>query len=62
MIVLFNAFRPLLIIVLTIPFAIIGVTGGLLALNTPFGFLALLGGMSLAGMMNKTVMLLPITN
>ena len=49
----FNAYRPLAIILLTIPFAAIGITWGLLLLNTPFGFLALLGAMSLAGMMNE---------
>ena len=54
----FNAYRPLIIIICTIPFAMIGVTIGLLALNTPFGFLALLGGMSLAGMMNKNIVVL----
>lgn len=54
----FNAYRPLLIILLTIPFAMIGVTWGLLFLGTPFGFLALLGLMSLAGMMNKNIVVL----
>jgi multidrug efflux pump subunit AcrB len=55
---LFNAFRPLFIILLTIPFAIIGITTGLLTFNTPFGFLALLGAMSLAGMMIKNAIVL----
>ena len=55
---LFNAIRPLLIILLTIPFAIIGITAGLLAANTPFGFLALLGAMSLSGMMIKNAIVL----
>ncbi len=55
---LFNAVRPLLIILLTIPFAIIGITAGLLAANTPFGFLALLGAMSLSGMMIKNAIVL----
>lgn len=54
----FNAYRPLIIILLTIPFAAIGVTWGLLLLQTPFGFLALLGAMSLAGMMNKNIVVL----
>jgi len=54
----FNAYRPLVIILLTIPFSIIGITWGLLLLGTPFGFLALLGGMSLAGMMNKNIVVL----
>jgi multidrug efflux pump subunit AcrB len=55
---LFNAFRPPVIIVLTIPFVAIGITVGLLTFNTPFGFLALLGAMSLAGMMIKNAIVL----
>ena len=38
---LFNAFRQPLIIWLTVPLAIIGVTLGLLVFNEPFGFMAL---------------------
>ncbi len=55
---LFNAARPPLIILLTIPFAAIGITAGLLATGTPFGFLALLGAMSLSGMMIKNAIVL----
>ncbi len=55
---LFNASRPPLIILLTIPFAAIGITAGLLATGTPFGFLALLGAMSLSGMMIKNAIVL----
>jgi len=55
---LFNAFRPPLIIFCVIPFAMIGVTVGLLATGQPFGFLALLGAMSLAGMMIKNAIVL----
>ena len=55
---LFNAFRPPMIIVLVIPFAIIGITFGLLVTSTPFGFIALLGGMSLIGMMIKNSVVL----
>lgn len=55
---LFNAFRPPLIIFATIPFALIGITAGLLALDVPFGFMALLGAMSLAGMMIKNAVVL----
>jgi len=57
-IMLFNAFRPALVILATIPFVMIGITAGLLAFNTPFGFLALLGAMSLAGMMIKNAIVL----
>ncbi len=58
LVLVFNAFRPVVIILLTIPFAMIGITGGLLVFNMPFGFMALLGGMSLAGMMNKNIVVL----
>ena len=55
---LFNAYIPTLVIFLTIPFALIGVTARLLIFDTPFGFLALLGAMSLAGMMIKNAIVL----
>ncbi|EDP60300.1 efflux RND transporter permease subunit VmeI [Vibrio sp. AND4] len=50
---LFNSIKEPLIVWLTVPLAIIGVTTGLLALNTPFGFMALLGFLSLSGMVLK---------
>jgi len=55
---LFNAFRPPIVIVLTIPFSFIGITGGLLLFDAPFGFMALLGAMSLSGMMVKNAIVL----
>lgn len=55
---LFNAYRPLVIIVCLIPFVLIGVTAGLLITDQPFGFVALLGAMSLAGMMIKNAIVL----
>jgi multidrug efflux pump subunit AcrB len=55
---LFNAIRPALIICLTVPFAVVGMTVALLATGTPFGFVALLGAMSLAGMMIKNAIVL----
>ena len=55
---LFNAYRPTAIILLTIPFALIGITWGLLATGAAFGFVALLGAMSLAGMMIKNAIVL----
>lgn len=55
---LFNAFRPPLIIFCVIPFAAIGVTLGLLLTGQSFGFVALLGAMSLAGMMSKNAIVL----
>jgi multidrug efflux pump subunit AcrB len=53
LVVLFNAVRPPLILLLAIPFALIGITSGLLVTQMAFGFMALLGAMSLAGMMLK---------
>jgi multidrug efflux pump subunit AcrB len=50
---LFNSVKEPLIVWLTVPLAIMGVTTGLLALNTPFGFMALLGFLSLSGMLLK---------
>ncbi len=55
---LFNAYRPPLVIVCVIPFVAIGMTAGLLAVGVPFGFVALLGAMSLVGMMIKNAIVL----
>ncbi|KZY29634.1 multidrug transporter AcrB [Alcanivorax sp. HI0044] len=52
-ILLFDAVRSPLVIWATVPLAIIGVTFGLLLLNSPFGFMALLGFLSLSGMLVK---------
>ena len=48
---LFNGLRQPLIIAATFPLAGIGVTVGMLTLDKPFGFMALIGVMSLLGMM-----------
>ncbi|NLX12509.1 MAG: efflux RND transporter permease subunit, partial [Phycisphaerales bacterium] len=55
---LFNTIRQPLIIFLTVPLAVIGVSAGLLSTNQPFGFMALLGFMSLAGMLIKNAIVL----
>ncbi len=55
---MFNAFKQPLIIWLTVPLALIGVTAGLLILHQPFGFMALLGLMSLSGMLIKNALVL----
>ncbi len=55
---LFNGFKQPLIIILIIPFMLIGITSGLLLTGQPFGFVALLGAMSLAGMMIKNAIVL----
>jgi multidrug efflux pump subunit AcrB len=57
-VMLFNAFPPPVVILLTVPFAMIGITSGLLAFRAPFGFMALLGAMSLMGMMIKNAIVL----
>jgi multidrug efflux pump subunit AcrB len=55
---LFNAIRPALVIALTVPFALIGITAILLPTQVPFGFIALLGAMSLVGLMIKNSIVL----
>ncbi|MCF8069406.1 MAG: efflux RND transporter permease subunit [Desulfobacterales bacterium] len=55
---LFNSIKKTLIIWLTVPLALIGVTAGLLMFNQPFGFMALLGLMSLSGMLIKNAIVL----
>jgi len=56
--ILFNSIKKTLIIWLTVPLAIIGVTAGLLMFHQPFGFMAMLGLMSLAGMLIKNAIVL----
>ncbi|QEG43140.1 efflux RND transporter permease subunit [Roseimaritima ulvae] len=58
LVALFNGFRPMLICIGVIPFVMIGITGGMLLTQTPFGFIALLGAMSLSGMMIKNAVVL----
>ena len=55
---LFNSLRKPAIIWCTVPMAVIGVTFGLLVTHQPFGFMALLGFLSLAGMIIKNVIVL----
>ncbi|QYJ75334.1 efflux RND transporter permease subunit [Shewanella sp. FJAT-52076] len=55
---MFNAIRQPLVIWLTVPLAIIGVVVGLVAFNTPFEFMAILGFLSLIGMMVKNAIVL----
>ncbi|NOU50329.1 efflux RND transporter permease subunit [Pseudoalteromonas sp. JBTF-M23] len=52
-VLLFNSLKQPLVIWSTVPLAIIGVTAGLVALNAPFSFMALLGLLSLSGMLIK---------
>jgi multidrug efflux pump subunit AcrB len=55
---LFNSIKKTLVIWFTVPLSIIGVTVGLLLLDQPFGFMALLGLMSLSGMLIKNAIVL----
>ena len=57
-IMLFNSLKQPLIIWLTVPLAIIGVTLGLLLFDLPFDFMALLGFLSLVGMLIKGAIVL----
>lgn len=50
---LFNSVRKPLVIWCCVPLAIIGITSGLLILDKPFSFMALLGMLSLSGMLLK---------
>jgi multidrug efflux pump subunit AcrB len=43
---------------ITVPLALIGVVSGLLLLNVPFSFMALLGFLSLSGMLIKNAIVL----
>jgi multidrug efflux pump subunit AcrB len=55
---LFNSLRQPLIIWLCVPLAIIGVTAGLLLTKQSFGFMAMLGFLSLSGMLIKNAVVL----
>jgi len=57
-IALFNDLRKPLVIFLTVPLAMIGVTAGLLLTSQPFGFMAMLGFLSLSGMLIKNAIVL----
>lgn len=55
---LFNSLRITAIIWLTVPLSLVGVVIGLLTFNQPFGFMALLGALSLSGMLIKNAIVL----
>jgi multidrug efflux pump subunit AcrB len=57
-VVMFNALRQPLVIWLTVPLAVIGVAIGLLLFQVPFEFMAILGFLSLIGMMVKNAIVL----
>jgi multidrug efflux pump subunit AcrB len=55
---LFNSIKKTMVIWFTVPLSIIGVTVGLLLFKQPFGFMSLLGLMSLSGMLIKNAIVL----
>ncbi len=57
-VLLYNSIRVLLCVLLTIPFAAIGVVFGLILLDSPMGFIAILGILSLTGMMIKNMIVM----
>ena len=57
-VMLFNTLRHPIIIFLGLPLALIGVAGGLLLFDMPFGFMSLLGFLSLSGMLMKNEIVL----
>ncbi len=59
LIIQFNSFRKTTMVTLTIPLGVIGVVIGLLAFGVPFGFMAFLGVISLAGIViNNAIVLI----
>ena len=57
-IMLFNSIKQALTIFMTVPLIVIGVVAGLLGFDQPFGFMALLGFLSLVGMQIKNAIVL----
>ena len=57
-IVMFNALRQAAVIWLTVPLAVVGVAVGLLVFQAPFEFMAILGVLSLTGMLIKNAIVL----
>ncbi|MDR0993349.1 MAG: efflux RND transporter permease subunit [Verrucomicrobiota bacterium] len=57
-IALFNSIRQPVVIFMTVPLTLIGVTVGLLVFGQPFGFMALLGFLSLGGMQLRNAIVL----
>jgi multidrug efflux pump subunit AcrB len=58
LLLLFNSWRKLIIVLLCLPFAFVGITPSLLITNTPFTFMAVLGMMGLVGMLIKNAIVL----
>ncbi len=54
----FKSYRRPLIILITVPMATVGITMGMLLFRQPFGFMALLGAMSLVGVIIRNTIVL----
>ena len=57
-IMLFGSLRQTIAIFMTVPFILVGVVAGLLGFDQPFGFMALLGFLSLVGMEIKNAIVM----
>ena len=57
-IMLFNSVKQAVVIFMTVPLILVGVVAGLLGFDQPFGFMALLGFLSLVGMQIKNAIVL----
>ncbi len=58
LLLLFNKWRKVVMILLCVPFVFVGITPALLFTNTPFTFMAVLGMLGLVGMMIKNAIVL----
>jgi len=57
----FNSFRRLIMVLVTVPLATVGVVPGLILSNNPFGFTALLGVIALVGIVvNNAIVLIDV--
>ncbi len=57
-VMLFNSIKQTLTIFMTVPLILVGVVAGLLGFDQPFGFMALLGFLSLVGMQIKNAIVM----
>ena len=58
LLLLFNSWRKVILIIICFPFVFCGITPALLATDTPFTFMAIIGMMGLIGMMVKNAIVL----
>ena len=58
LLLLFNSWRKIILILLCFPFVMVGISAGLLLTDNPFTFMAIIGMMGLIGMMIKNAIVL----